>query len=152
MFSQITSKNIQLSELNSSIKASINYANKLQHSVLPTYGAFDEVFSSNFAYLNQKDTVGGDFYWAREYEDGVKMMACVDCTGHGIPGAFMTMLSRVLLREAATIKGLRCPSEILMQMDKAVRRVLVQYDYEAMQDGMDMTICVVDPKNNNISF
>jgi serine phosphatase RsbU (regulator of sigma subunit) len=152
LFSQISTKNYQLSELNSSIKASINYAQKLQNSVLPTFGGFDEVFSKNFAYLKQKDTVGGDFYWVREYDDGVKMIACVDCTGHGIPGAFMTMLSRVLLREAATIKGLRCPSEILMQMDKAVRRVLRQYNYTAMQDGMDMTICVVDQNRNNIAF
>jgi serine phosphatase RsbU (regulator of sigma subunit) len=152
LFNEITSKNYQLSDLNNSIKSSINYAEKLQASVLPTPGKFDNIFPNNFVYLKQKDIVGGDFYWVREYDDGFKMVASIDCTGHGIPGAFMTMLSRVLLREAVSVKGLRNPAAIMLQIDDAIRNLLKQDNYQAMQDGMDMSICVVNEKENKVSF
>lgn len=152
LFTEISLKNDLLLDLNTEIKASINYAKKLQQSVLPTEEYFDKIFPNKFAFLKQKDTVGGDFYWVGEFEPGVKMIASVDCTGHGIPGAFMTMLSRVLLRETATIRGTRCPSQILTQIDLAIRRIFRQEDYNSMQDGMDMTICVIDENENKISF
>jgi len=153
LFRDISSKNIELSALHLEINSSINYAKKLQQSVLPSKEYFDDMFPNKFVLLKQKDTVGGDFYWVREYEEeGIKMIACVDCTGHNIPGAFMTMLSRVLFREACTIKGLRVPSEVLKQMDGAIRKLFRQYSYEGMQDGLDMTIVVIDSNKNEFAF
>lgn len=151
LFTEISSKNNQLSKLNKEIKASINYAKKLQQSVLPSVEHFDRIFPNKFVYLKQKDIVGGDFYWVNEI-NGLKFIAGIDCTGHGVPGAFMTMLSRVLLREAVNIKGLINPSEILTQVDGAIREIFRQSNYEAMQDGMDMSICVIDEASNKISF
>jgi len=96
--------------------------------------------------------VGGDFYWVREYKDGVKLIICIDCTGHNVPGAFMTMLARVLVRESATIKGIRDPSGILFQMDRGLRRILKQESYAGMQDGMDISICIINEEENYIKF
>ncbi len=151
LFTELSEKNIQLSELHQEISQSINYAKKLQSSILPSKDYRDEVFKNKFILLKQRDVVGGDFYWIRKY-DNFRMIACVDCTGHSVPGAFMTMLSRVLLREAATVKGLRQPNEIIAQMDYAVKRILKQTNFDAMQDGMDMSMAVIDETNKKIMF
>ncbi|MGV6862544.1 MAG: SpoIIE family protein phosphatase [Putridiphycobacter sp.] len=153
LFNEIKQKNFSLSELNTEINSSINYAKKLQAAVLPTDDYLDNIIRNRFIILNQRDTVGGDFYWVRAYEEeGIYVIANIDCTGHSVPGAFMTMLSRVLLREAFTIMGLRKPNEVLAQMDRAVRRIFKQDDYSAMQDGMDMSIVVIDVKSGEFSF
>jgi serine phosphatase RsbU (regulator of sigma subunit)/tetratricopeptide (TPR) repeat protein len=151
LFNELSEKNIQLSELHQEISSSINYARNLQKSILPSTDYTNNIFNDKFILLKQRDVVGGDFYWVREYEN-YKMIACIDCTGHSVPGAFMTMLSRVLLREAATIKGLRKPNEIITQMDDAVKRILSQNDYNAMQDGMDMSLAVINTESKEISF
>lgn len=152
MFNQIVSSNSELSMLHDELNSSINYAQKIQEAILPSDELFTEIFPKHFHILQQKDNVGGDFYWVRQYKDGIKLMICIDCTGHNVPGAFMTMLARVLVRESTTIKGMRNPSDILIQMDGAVRRVLKQESYGGMQDGMDVTICVINEKNNCIKF
>gem|GEM_PF-4651946 len=152
MFNQIVSSNSELSMLHSELNSSISYAQKIQESILPSDELFNEIFPKHFHILKQKDKVGGDFYWVREYKDGVKLIICIDCTGHNVPGAFMTMLARVLVRESATIKGIRNPSDILFQMDRAVRRILKQESYAGMQDGMDVSICVISEKENWIKF
>ena len=152
MFNKITLANTKLSRLQNELNSSLNYSKKIQTAILPTEEKFNSIFPKKFSILLQKDIVGGDFYWVRQYTNGIKMLACVDCTGHNVPGAFMTMLARVLLRESATIKGLKNPGDILMQMDIAVRRLLNQTNYSAMQDGMDMTIFVLDENNNKIDF
>jgi len=152
MFNQIVYSSSQVSKLHDELNSSINYAQKIQEAILPTTELFTSIFPKHFAILQQKDSVGGDFYWVREYDDGIKMLVCIDCTGHNVPGAFMTILARVLVREAATIKGLRHPSDILIQMDGAVRRILKQYNYDGMQEGMDVTICVINEKENYIKF
>jgi len=151
LFNELSEKNIKLSELHQEISSSINYARSLQKSILPSSDYVNQIFNNKFILLQQKDVVGGDFYWVREYEN-YKMIACVDCTGHSVPGAFMTMLSRVLFREAASIKKLRQPDEIIAQMDHAVKRILRQTDFKAMQDGMDMSLAVINNKTREICF
>jgi hypothetical protein len=151
LFNEISSKNNELSKLHQEISSSINYAKKLQNSILPSQEYIDEVFKENFTILKQRDIVGGDFYWFSQY-DGYKMAACIDCTGHSVPGAFMTMLSRVLLRKTVTVKGLRLPNKILSHMNSAVKHILKQHNYQAMQDGMDMSIAVVDEAKQLIHF
>ena len=152
MFNQIVSNNTELSMLHNELNSSINYAQKIQEAILPSEELFSDIFAKHFVIHKQKNSVGGDFYWVREYKKGVKMVACIDCTGHNVPGAFMTMLARVLIREAAIIKELRNPTKILTQMDGAIRRILKQSSYEGMQDGMDMTVCVIDENKNSIEF
>jgi len=151
MFNKIVFANTEMTKLQYELNSSLNYSKEIQKAILPTKEVFDSTFPKHFSILKQKDTVGGDFYWVRNYKD-VKMVACVDCTGHNVPGAFMTMLARVLLREAGTIKAIRGPGKILKQMDSAIRNILKQKDYVGMQDGMDMTICVIDNQNNKIEF
>jgi serine phosphatase RsbU (regulator of sigma subunit) len=152
MYNQIVLSSSELSKLHNELNSSLDYAQKIQEAILPSDELFTELFPKHFSILQQKDTVGGDFYWVKEFKDGIKMIICIDCTGHNVPGAFMTMLARVLVREATSIKGLRNPSEILFQMDNAVRRILRQDSYKGMQDGMDLTLCVIDEKQNSIKF
>jgi len=151
LFNEISEKSNELSLLHQEISSSINYAKKLQSSILPSQDYIDEIFDEKFIFLKQRDVVGGDFYWVRQYEN-YRMIACIDCTGHSVPGAFMTMLSRVLLRESGTVKKLRKPNEILAQMDISVRRILRQTSFEGMQDGMDMSIVIINDENNEIMF
>jgi serine phosphatase RsbU (regulator of sigma subunit) len=152
LFNEITGQHDKLASLNNEISSSINYAEKIQKSILPTDEVIGNIFPESFFLLKQKDVVGGDSYWVRSHEDGCKIVAAVDCTGHGIPGAFMTMLARVLLREATSVLGYRDPAEILSHMDNAIRTILKQDDYSSMQDGMDMSICVINEENNIIDF
>ena len=151
LFNEITEKNILLSDLHQEISSSINYARSLQKSILPSPEYVDDIFDDKFILLKQRDVVGGDFYWVRQY-DNYRMIACIDCTGHSVPGAFMTMLSRVLLREAATIKQLKRPDLIIAQMDHAVKRILRQNNYDAMQDGMDMSVAIINDNTKEICF
>ena len=152
LFNQTVFASSQLSNLHNELNSSIDYAQKIQEAILPSDEFFTDIFPKHFQILQQKDRVGGDFYWVRKFKDGIKMVICIDCTGHNVPGAFMTMLARMLIREAGTIKALRNPSEILFQMDGAVRRVLKQDNYGGMQDGMDVTICIINEKENRIQF
>lgn len=149
---EVSEQNELLEALNNEITESINYAKRIQESILPTDEYIDSIFPNQFIVYAPRDIVGGDFYWVNEYKDGTKMVACVDCSGHGIPGAFMTMMGRLLLREICTVRGERMPDRILKEMDLSLRRVLRQTSYDAMQDGMDVSICVINEKKNEIHF
>ena len=141
----------RLEKVHLDITDSINYAQIIQNSLLPSKEKLEETIPNSFAILKQKDTVGGDLYWVRKYND-TTMVACIDCIGHGVPGAFMTMLSRVLLREAATIKGLRDPSDILAQMNTAIEQIFSQSKLNALSVSIDMSIAVMNETKNTISF
>ncbi len=133
------------------LNQSISYSKYIQRAILPSREKILSVVNEYFIFFKPKDVVGGDFYWFRKYNN-FRMIACVDCTGHGIPGAFMTMISRGLLREAATIKGLRHPKEILCQMDEAINKMLKQNEKEGVQDGLDISIAVIDEENQKVTF
>ncbi len=149
---EVSTQNKLLERLNKEVTQSITYAKRIQQAILPDKEYLDSIFPNQFIMFCPKDIVGGDLYWVREYDDNYKMIACIDCSGHGIPGAFMTMLSRLLLREIVTIQGERDPAIILKKMDIALRKVLKQTSYDSMQDGMDMSLCMIDTKRNEISF
>ena len=149
---EVSKQNKLLEMLNKEVTDSINYAKRLQESILPSSEYLDSIFPDQFIIHVQRNIVGGDFYWVSEYEKGIRMIACIDCSGHGIPGAFMTVMSRLLLREVVTVGGERNPAKILQVVDETLRKVLKQTDYNAMQDGMDMSLCVINDKEEKIYF
>lgn len=142
-----------IEEQHKNIKDSINYAQRIQQAILPSPEELGRMFSDFFILYKPKDVVSGDFYSFAE-KDGKAIIAAVDCTGHGVPGAFMSMIGHDQLNQLIGEKGITTPSGILTQLNKGIKHALKQRDSSANEtrDGMDIAICSVDMKNNMIEF
>lgn len=143
-------KNKELDKKNKQITASINYARRIQEAILPSKKAILQNFPDSFILYRPKDIVSGDFYWFTKKEDKL-LIAAVDCTGHSIPGAFMSMIGNTLLNEIVNEKNITKPSEVLNQLNKGIIQALQQEDGGA-DDGMDITLCCIDKKNRKLQF
>jgi serine phosphatase RsbU (regulator of sigma subunit) len=132
------------------ITDSIQYAKKIQTAILPSL----ELFSHNlehFVLFKPRDIVSGDFYWAEEI-DGSFLIVTADCTGHGVPGAFMSMLGISLLNEIIISKGISRPDRILNELRDKIIEALKQETGSILKDGMDMTVCLLDRRDNKLQF
>lgn len=135
----------ELTEKNEKILESIHYAMRLQDGILPSQEMLRLFFSGYFVLWRPRDLVGGDFYWSHETE-GNHLLAVVDCTGHGVSGALMTMTSNALLNHI--IEDICCddPALILVQLNKLLKRTLHQkYQETYTDDGLEIGICLVRP-------
>lgn len=142
----------EIEEHNKSVKDSINYAKLIQEAMLPEKHILTRSFAHSFVIYRAKDIVSGDFYWFSE-RDGKLLLAVADCTGHGVPGALMSMVGNGLLNEIVNVKGVTRPNEILNKMNRGLRKALKQDIGENQQgDGMDLALCVIDKKNHTIEF
>ena len=138
----------EIEEINKDLTDSINYAKRIQTAILPEEDEFDKMFPKNFVVYKPKDIVSGDFYWARKF-DHLHLIVCADCTGHGVPGAFMSMIGMMLLNEACVLKNILDPGKILKDMDNSLIEILQQNDdFESNKDGMDISLCLVDTDSN----
>jgi serine phosphatase RsbU (regulator of sigma subunit) len=134
------------------ITDSIRYAKRLQEALLPSYRHMKRFLPGCFVLYKPKDIVSGDFYWVEQW-GGKTLIAAVDCTGHGVPGAFMSVLGYSLLNRAVNELGLYKPALILNEMNKSVSRLLRQNKEEAgMKDGMDMALLSIDMENKKLEF
>lgn len=129
----------------SKIQESLNYAQKIQEAVLPTQLEVSQLIPNSFVIYWPKDIVSGDFYWIKEV-NGKVVIASVDCTGHGVPGAFMSMIGNTLMNQIIIEEGIISPKDILKRLDEEIKAALKQDDANPFgnQDGMDMSICVID--------
>ncbi len=126
----------ELAQKNKDITDSIQYAKRIQFAILPPEVPFEDTF----ILFKPKDIVSGDFYWILE-KDGKEFIAAVDCTGHGVPGAFMSIIGHNMLNKIVKEYDIVKPSEILNHLDVEVTRTLRQEDETAtVKDGMDMTL------------
>lgn len=132
------------------ITASINYAQRIQKAMLPHFKKINGVFEDLFILFKPKAIVSGDFYWFRE-KNGKYVIAAVDCTGHGIPGAFMAMIGDSLLSQIINQHNDLDPSFILKKLNEGVRDALNQNNNENT-DGMDIALCVIDKQEKTLSF
>ncbi len=131
---------------------SINYARRIQKAVLPSPVYIGNILPEYFTILKPKDIVSGDFYWVREIE-GYRVVVVADSTGHGIPGALMSMLGVTLLNEQFRTFGVRQPGVILGHLRNKVKEILFQEGSESdQQDGMEMAIAIIDIKRNELQF
>ncbi len=137
-------------EKNKDITDSISYAKLIQEAILPSKELKFKLFKDVFMLYKPKDIVSGDFYWYTE-RNGKKIIAAVDCTGHGVPGAFMSMIGNSFLNEIINEKGTTKPSEILDLLRDNVIFSLKQKESEN-KDGMDISIICFDEKNNTVEF
>lgn len=139
-------------EKNKDITDSINYAKKIQEAILPSKELKYELFPDAFVFFKPRDIVSGDFYWYTE-KNGKRIITAVDCTGHGVPGAFMSMIGNTFLTEIIEGKGVTQPSEILSELRYLVIKALKQSDdMTENKDGMDMAILCFDDKNKTVEY
>lgn len=135
-----------------SIESSIKYAQRIQNAVLPSWEKINSTLQDHFIMFRPRDIVSGDFYWINEIDNKTYIVAA-DCTGHGVPGAFMSMLGISLLNEIINKGNCNYASEILNELRKRVKMTLSQTgkDREA-KDGMDMALCIIDKKTLKMHY
>lgn len=149
----VTRQRDQIAEQQKLITDSITYASRIQNAVLPSEISIDGMPWQSFVFYKPKNIVSGDFYWVSKLSNGKIMLAVADCTGHGVPGAFMSMLGITLLREIAGKDEKLSSSDILMRMREMVILSLNQQGGKVDQaDGMDMAIALVDPTTLMMEF
>ncbi|WP_027003857.1 two-component regulator propeller domain-containing protein [Hugenholtzia roseola] len=130
-------------EKNTHITDSIRYAEKIQRAILPPFERVAQHFGAAALLFQPKDIVSGDFFWFHKVQEKNKdfhFLAVVDCTGHGVPGAFMSLIGNILLNEIVKDLQIHEPAQILEVLDAQIRQVLRQKDFSG-HDGMDLILC-----------
>jgi len=140
-----------LLEKNTQITDSIEYAKRIQKALLPRHSLLNNYFQDSFILFKPKDVVSGDFFWIQETEEHI-YCAAVDCTGHGVPGALMSIVGFNLLEQAVNIKKLIDPASILNELSISLANKLKQNDQEDIHDGMDIALCAIEKKTNKLLF
>jgi serine phosphatase RsbU (regulator of sigma subunit) len=134
------------------IKDSINYAQKIQTAILPLDEDIKNELEDSFVLFRPRDVVSGDFYWFYTKDEKV-LIAAVDCTGHGVPGAFMSMIGYSLLSEIVSKEDNLNAAQILNKLHEGVRKSLKQNrDIFESKDGMDIALTVIDKESNTLQY
>ncbi len=154
----------ELQTKSNKITASINYASRIQKSMLSLEEIFKKYFKDYFILFMPKETVSGDFYWITEVKDQKPslfkkededinkiIITVVDCTGHGVPGAFMSLLGDAYLNQIVNVQHIYKPDKILSELHKNIRSTL-QQEQTDNNDGMDLALCLIDKKERVIEF
>ncbi|MDA3894235.1 MAG: SpoIIE family protein phosphatase [Salinivirgaceae bacterium] len=155
----LSDKNDSLESANGEIQAqkkhimdSIVYAQRIQNAILPSDELITKLIPNNFVYYKPKDIVSGDFYWVEKIP-GKSIIAAVDCTGHGVPGAFMSIIGTNQLDYAVRTVKAKHASEILDALSEGVENSLNQENATtSIRDGMDISLCIIDYKNMVLEF
>lgn len=141
---EINEKKNEIERKNKDITDSITYANRIQTAVLPSRASLKDIpFADSFLIFRPRDIVSGDFYWFNNYGSHA-LICCGDCTGHGVPGAFMTLIGTTILNDATRDPGMRHPKPLLEKLDKEVKQTLNKNQTVETRDGMDCSIIDVD--------
>jgi serine phosphatase RsbU (regulator of sigma subunit) len=133
----------QIEQKNKHITDSIRYAQTIQQALLPSGQELEAAFRGHFVFFRPKDIVSGDFYWLMKAQS-YTFVAVADCTGHGVPGAFMSMICQSLLNEAVSERQLHHPEQILFWVNQALMVALKQ-GHKGNSDGMDIALCRIEP-------
>lgn len=141
-----------IEEKNKDITDSIRYAKRIQEAILPEQ-QFRAIFGNTaFVFYRPKDIVSGDFYWMEEQGDDL-FVAAVDCTGHGVPGAFMSIVCNNLLVQTLHENNLTRPGDILSEVSRRLERSLhKKADEQKVQDGMDIALCRINRKTMEVQY
>ena len=143
----VTEKNKVLEEFNIKINSSLKVAQTIQEAMLPYQAKLDELLQNYFVINRPKDVVSGDFYWLNKI-NGKTILVVADCTGHGIPGAFMTLIGANLLDKIIRLRQVTQPADILTKLHEEIKLVLKQR-YTANNKGMDAVIVTLEPQEDS---
>jgi serine phosphatase RsbU (regulator of sigma subunit) len=150
--SEVEHQKLIIEESKKDITDSINYALRIQKAILPPAEFGEGSIGNGFILFKPKDIVSGDFYWYTQ-KNGKTIIAATDCTGHGVPGAFMSMLGITFLNEIVNEKNITTPFEILGHLRDKIKSTLKQQGAEGEnKDGMDIALISIDEKNNTLEF
>jgi serine phosphatase RsbU (regulator of sigma subunit)/lipopolysaccharide biosynthesis regulator YciM len=145
-------RNTEITQQKKEITDSINYAKRIQESILPPMDVWKRILPDSFIFYRPKDIVSGDFYWI-EHKDDIVCFAAVDCTGHGVPGALMSVVGFNLLTQAINEVNLTRPSDILKHLDAGVTKTLRQSEEgKGVKDGMDLSLCALNTSTLELQY
>lgn len=133
------------------LQASLRYASTIQNALLPAESTLRTAFADAFVLFRPRDIVSGDLYWTAQVGDTV-LVAVADCTGHGVPGAFLSMIGNSLLRTIVLEKGICDPGAVLGELRKSLVQALGAGGDQHMRDGMDIALLAVDKSTGNTRF
>ncbi len=151
---QVAKQKDRLMLLHKNMTESMNYASRIQHALFPTANTFKRILPDSFVLHRPKDIISGDFYWLVELGPKVCVVA-VDCTGHGVPGALMSVIAIELLKKTIVQEGYERPAEILEMIDISLHDLFKSDDSEEasnIADGMDMGVCMIDRETMMIEY
>lgn len=148
---ELQRKSTALAEINHQLTASIEYAKKIQTSLFADHKELRVIFPQSFVLNKPKDIISGDFYWINSLEDKV-YLAVADCTGHGVPGAFMTILANSLLNQIILENKITSPEIILSVLDLKLKQNLLHHSEYLSSDGMDIAICIINKSTYEVDF
>jgi serine phosphatase RsbU (regulator of sigma subunit) len=150
---QIARQKIELEIRDKNITDSLNYAQRIQEALLPSEAYFRNHFEESFIFFKPKDIVSGDFYWIEEKGDKVFIVAA-DCTGHGVPGALMSMIGMEIIEKTINEDNIETPSQILAVLNKGLEKTFSREKNigTIIRDGMDIGLCVIDKKSKKIGY
>jgi len=149
-YTELEENKIEIEKKNKEIIDSIYYARYIQRALYPDEDHMQAFFEDYVVFNLPKDIVGGDFHWFKSFGDKAIVIAA-DCTGHGVPGGFITVLGNLFI-ESSTGDHPKYPDEILSDINNELVTVLKQHEKDAIQDGMDLGICLIDKKTRKITF
>lgn len=142
--------NVVLASKNQQVTSSINYAKRIQDAMLPSERDIQNVLPDSFVFFKPRDIVSGDFYWFTVIEEFI-FLAAADCTGHGVPGAFMSMMGEAYLSQIVTELRVSSPALILERLNRSIQKSLRQGETQN-RDGMDVALTVIDQSKNILRF
>lgn len=149
---ELTVLNEAISQQNREIMDSISYAQRIQSAMMPPEGYFNELLDEAFIFYKPRDIVSGDFFWIRQVNNFI-VLAAADCTGHGVPGAFMSLLGISFLNEIVQRREITEAGEILNELRRQIKHSLRQHGQpDETKDGIDMALCAIDPKNRIMQY
>jgi phosphoserine phosphatase RsbU/P len=153
---QLAEKNEIIEEKNKDIRDSINYAQRIQQAMLPSAEKMSRELKDYFVLYKPKDIISGDFYWytsttttpsVPEKAEDIVVIAAVDCTGHGVPGALMSIIGGTILNQTSTTASVNTPAEALSYLNREITRTL-----NSIKDGMDMSLCAINLKTLELQY
>jgi serine phosphatase RsbU (regulator of sigma subunit) len=149
-FNKIELQRNEIKDKNQSITDSIRYAKRIQNSILPSNEKINNCLANSFIFYQPKDIVSGDFYWVDKIDDEV-IFSIIDCTGHGVPGAFVSLIANNGLNKIILEKKITKPSAILTEIDVLMSESFRNAE-NTVNDGMDMGVCTWNTKTNTLQF
>jgi sigma-B regulation protein RsbU (phosphoserine phosphatase) len=153
---QLELKNKIIETKSKDIRDSINYAQRIQQAILPPFEKIDLVLRDYFIYFEPKDIVSGDFYWnasvkttpsGNKTSENIVVMAAVDCTGHGVPGALMSIIGSTILNQSISNAAVNSPADALDYLNKEINKNL-----NSIKDGMDMALCAINFETMKLQY
>lgn len=149
---EVVKQKEEIQHKNEEITDSIKYAKNIQEALLPSLHKTEQTLGDCFILYLPKDIVSGDFFWHSDHNN-TQFIAAADCTGHGVPGAFMSIVGNNLLNEIINQKNISEPGKILLELHKGVKEALNQNNSESQRrDGMDIALCAIRKKRGTLEY